>query len=66
MSKQTLKIRTYPIIERAVEDGVRLGWRRAHKHADKPGELHAVNTVLEAVMAALEEVIDFGGEDDSQ
>ena len=31
-----MKVRAYPVLYRAVEEGVAYGWRRAHKHTDKP------------------------------
>ncbi len=31
-----IKVRAYPVLCRAVEEGVAYGWRRAHKHIDTP------------------------------
>jgi hypothetical protein len=31
-----MKVRTYPVLCRAVEEGVAYGWQRAHKHIDTP------------------------------
>jgi hypothetical protein len=45
----TMRVRAYLVISRAVEDGVELGWRRAHKHTDAPSE----DTIREAIAAAV-------------
>lgn len=47
------------IIERAVEEGLEYGWRRAHKHVDAPGKAAILDEQHTAVMGALHEVIDF-------
>jgi hypothetical protein len=31
-----MNVRAYPVLCRAVEEGVRYGWRRAHKHTNTP------------------------------
>lgn len=31
-----MKARAYDVLSQTVEDGVRAGWRRAHKHVDGP------------------------------
>ena len=31
-----MRVRAYDVLRRAVEEGVEYGWRRAHKHTDRP------------------------------
>lgn len=57
--KQTLEIKLYDLISRAVSEGVAMGWRRAHKHDPKPDELYIIDTIETEVMNALCEVIEF-------
>lgn len=55
--KPQLKLNTYAIVARAVEQGIGLGWRRAHKHTDTPGEGAVLHEIEEAIMACLGEVV---------
>lgn len=55
----TMQLDAYRILGDAVERGVALGYRRAHKHADHPDEAMLTDAVYDAVMAALCEVIRF-------
>jgi len=48
-----VKPRFYRIIEQAVEQGVRDGWRRAYKHTDSPHEDAVKSYIEDAVMSAL-------------
>ena len=50
-----MKISEFVVMERAIEEGVRLGWRRAHKHVDDPDEAGACDVIESAVWLALDE-----------
>jgi hypothetical protein len=52
----------YALIERAVEEGITTGWRRAHKHTDTPSETHVCDSLHTAIMNALCEVLVFDGD----
>ena len=54
-----IKLKTYTIIERAVEEGSAYGLNRAHKHTDEPSRDHMATEIERAVMESLNEVIDF-------
>ncbi len=54
-----IRMQTYEVMARAVEEGVALGWRRAHKHHDRPDEGVILTAVYEAVMSAVCEVFVF-------
>ena len=55
----TLRINAYAVLSRAVEEGVAFGYRRAHKHTDKPDEEALAQAIGQAVMDAISEVFDF-------
>lgn len=58
-AKVRLKFHTYDIIQEAVEVGARHGWRRAHKHTDRPSMEGAMDTIVHEMMLALDAVIDW-------
>jgi len=55
----TIRINAYDIVRRAVEEGVRYGWNRAHKHTDKPDEAAILEHIENAVLTELCEVLKF-------
>ena len=54
-----MRVKTYLILERAVEEGARLGYRRAFKHVENPSEEQIVDALTEAIMLSVCEVFDF-------
>jgi len=50
---------TYIILQRAVESGSILGYRRAFKHVENPTEEQIVEALTDAVMLTISEVFDF-------
>lgn len=57
-----MKVRAYTVLERAVEEGVAIGWRRAHKHTDEPAEEHVKGEILTAVLNEVSEYFAFDEE----
>lgn len=57
-----VKFKAYPIIERAVEEGIAYGYRRAHKHVDNPTESAIKDAIRQAVMGELCEILSFDTE----
>jgi len=55
-----LQFKEYEIIARAVEEGVKFGLMHAYKHTESPTQESLAECVERDVMAALDEVIDFG------
>ncbi len=51
--------KTYAILERAVEEGVLLGYRRAFKHTDNPSESAIADAITDAVMLTITDVFSF-------
>jgi len=47
------------VLEMAVEDGVRYGYSRAHKHVDNPSEGAVIDNVVDGVMHYLYEWFEF-------
>jgi hypothetical protein len=54
-----MKPNTYVILERAVEEGARLGYRRAFKHVENPSEEAIVEAIVDGVMLTVSEVFVF-------
>jgi hypothetical protein len=51
------------ILEQAIEEGVRRGYRLAHKHDDNPLEELIIDRISETVMAQMYEYFTFDEED---
>jgi hypothetical protein len=47
------------LLERCLEDGIEYGWRRAHKHEEKPTEDAIKNEILHAISIELHEWFNF-------
>jgi len=60
-----MRANTYVILERAVESGALLGYRRAFKHNENPTEGAIVDAITEAVMLCVSEVFVFQEQGDS-
>jgi len=54
-----LRLKSYDIVERAVDEGIELGYRRAHKHTDRPSEDGLKEAIHLAIMNALDGVLIF-------
>jgi len=52
------------ILELAIEEGVRRGYSRAHKHVEKPTEGAIIGHIEEAVMSQIYEYFTFDQEID--
>ena len=50
---------TYVILQRAVESGSILGYRRAFKRVENPTEEQIVEALTDAIMLSVSEVFDF-------
>lgn len=60
--KRTLKVRLDAIVRDAIERGVGLGYRRAFRFTDTPGEDAIRRAIVDAVMLELGDVVDWGDE----
>jgi hypothetical protein len=54
-----MKPKTRVILEMAIEEGVRRGYSRAHKHVEKPSEGSIIMNIEEAVMSQIYEYFTF-------
>lgn len=60
-----MKPNTYAILERAVEEGALMGYRRAFKHTETPTEDAVVQSIVDNVMLSVSEVFTFPEQSDS-
>jgi hypothetical protein len=60
--KGGMRVRTYDVFHRAVEEGIEQGWRRAHKHTDTPSEDAIKDEILQGILNAVCEYFDFDDE----
>ena len=60
--KQPLRLRTYEVVRRAVEEGITHGIRRAHKYAEVPTRDGLQDHIEREVLSALCDVVDFEDE----
>ena len=58
-----MKAKTRVILEMAIEEGVRRGYSRAHKHVENPTEGAIIESIEEHVMSAIYEYFTFDEED---
>ena len=59
----SMKPKTYPILVEAVENGVKYGYHRAHKHNDNPDQDQITDAIINAVINEIFEWFDI---DDDQ
>lgn len=58
-----MRLKTYQLIERIVEEGTAAGYNRAHKHTDKPIEETIKNCIEQYIMQGFDEMFIFDEED---
>jgi hypothetical protein len=58
-----MKPKTRVILEMAIEEGVRRGYSRAHKHVENPTEGAIIEHIEDAVMSQIYEYFTFHEED---
>ena len=58
-----MKAKTRVILEMAIEEGVRRGYSRAHKHVENPTEGAIIEHIEDAVMSSIYEYFTFDEED---
>jgi hypothetical protein len=55
----TVRLNTYKIVSDAIENGIKYGYRRAHKHIENPSEDTIIEQIHLAVMNDLCDIINF-------
>lgn len=59
-----MKVKTYDILVRAIEEGIDIGWARANKHTPTPSGKDIKDAISVAIGNQLDEVFDFSDETD--
>lgn len=57
--RATVKLNAYAILDDLIEDGIKWGWNRAHKHTATPDERTILTNIHEHIMLVLAEKLDF-------
>jgi len=55
----TARVKSYEVLARAVEEGIQMGWNRAHKHTNTPDTDHVMESVYNEIMNSVCEVFNF-------
>ena len=58
-----MKPRIQVLLTRAIEDGVKQGWHRAHKHSAEPDPQYIQDCIEDGVWSELHEVFTFEDND---
>ena len=54
-----MKPKLIPVLEMCIQNGIRLGWNRAHKHTDKPEDESVFHEIEYAIETEIYEWFDF-------
>lgn len=54
-----MRANTYKLVRECIEEGIRIGWSRAHKHTDKPDETVIFDRIEDAIMLEINEYFIF-------
>jgi hypothetical protein len=58
-SEVNVNPKIYNLLSRCIEDGIRRGYRRAHKHVESPAEDSIFLNIEECIMGEITEWFDF-------
>jgi hypothetical protein len=58
-SSAGIRVNSYMVLTRAIEEGISYGYRRAFKHSDDPDEDHIKDEIYTAIMNSICEVFQF-------
>jgi len=54
-----MKPKIRPILEMCIDEGTRIGYRRAHKHTEEPDESWVIETIENEIMNCIDLYFDF-------
>jgi len=57
-----MKVKSYVILQRAIEEGYKRGYNRAHKHVEVPQPAALEEEILSAIMGEICDVFSFDDE----
>jgi|SanBayMetagenome_1026888.scaffolds.fasta_scaffold30160_2 hypothetical protein len=60
-----MKVDEYKVLVMCIENGVQVGWNRAHKHSDTPEPHYVQSCIDEAVLHEIFEYFNFDEDGDS-
>jgi len=59
----SMKPKFFSLLEKAIEEGIDYGWRRAHKHVETPSEGTLKEEISNAIFSSLHDYFTFDEED---
>lgn len=57
--KNVVRFKVFHLLERAISEGLEIGWNRAHKHVDDPSPDFILEQQEREIMNKLDEIVDF-------
>jgi hypothetical protein len=54
-----MKAKTRVVLEQAIDEGIRIGYRRALKHQENPDESWVIESIVNEVMNCIDLYFDF-------
>lgn len=60
-----MKVDEYKVLVMCLENGVQVGWNRAHKHSDTPEDYYVRQCIEEAVLHEIFEYFKFDDDGDT-
>jgi hypothetical protein len=57
-----MKVNSYAVLKRAIEEGLEYGYGRAHKHGNNPPKDYIFECQIDAIMNSIDEVFKFDDE----
>ena len=54
-----MKVNKRALLERCIDEGLRDGWRRAHKHVEKPSQAGLTEAMWDGIWLHIDEYFEF-------
>lgn len=58
-----MRVKSYRVLQRALEEGFEWGWQRAHKHTDTPTKAVIEENIIREIENAIADVFHFSNDE---
>jgi len=55
----TIKLDSYAVLSKYIDDAIEYGWNRAHKHTDTPDRFSIIENIHDSIMNELSQILRF-------